>query len=120
MTSVEIAERYLDEDPETLLETWYDEYHRRTFGIGAKEAASVTGDLRAAFDTWCERSGLHHAVCVDWKYCEQKAKHSEDASLAAALSDFVAITMGHDTKGAFTVAALLVQRGLELVCKCNG
>lgn len=103
-----------------LLETWYDDYHRQTFGIGFREAAGTPPNLAEAFKRWCATSSLRDKVCIQWKYCEKKRSLGSTAQLATTLADFLASVLGLGTNGALSAALLLVQYGFDSICDCGG
>ncbi|HSS79074.1 MAG TPA: hypothetical protein VLV54_20300 [Thermoanaerobaculia bacterium] len=108
-----------DKGQQELLEAWYDEYYRNTFGVGFREAAGVPPNLAHAFMQWSVTS-IHDKVCVQWEYCKKKRSMGQPAQLATALADFLAPLAGFTTNGALSVAFLLVQYGFDSICDCDG
>ena len=108
-----------DKDRQKLLETWYGEYHKNTFGIGFHEAAGTTPNLAQAFVQWCS-STLYEKICVEWGYCQKKRSMGRSAQLATALADFLAPFVHLTTNGALSVAFLLVEYGFDSICDCDG
>ena len=115
----ESISQFWDQGETELLESWYDDHHRQTFGIGVREATGAFPDLRAVFRRFREATGLRESICDKWNYCEQRSRLKVTPELASALADFLFSSCGFSTNGAFTVATLVVKYGFDTMCACD-
>ena len=88
--------------------------------IGYAEQAEVyfspeTARARALEDVAKLVVRHRRAICAFYASWKQESRRRDDVLLVAALADFVVAFVG--APAAFTVAALLVLRGLDSVCK---
>jgi|SRR6267143_1011056 len=64
---------------------------------------------------------LKRKICSDWSYCEKKKKFKGKDRLVEAVLPLVATAIGVSSAGAglaTTVAAILIEYGLDSFCEC--
>lgn len=75
-----------------------------------------------AAENWLQtrRGELVQKICVEGNYCVfiKENRHRSTVDIIVAISDLLATAVGGIP--VFTLATLLVRRGLDSFCECNG